>query len=89
MDIPTIKSRLTITQVLEHYHLKPDQNHRLLCPFHEDKTPSLQVYPDTNTWTCSSTNCHSGSGDVIDFILNKEGFSKHETIEKATILAQS
>lgn len=87
MDIPTIKSRLTITQVLEHYHLKPDRNHRLLCPFHEDKTPSLQVYPDTNTWTCFSTNCHAGSGDVIDFILNKEGFSKHEAIEKATILA--
>ena len=87
MDIPTIKTRLTITQVLNHYNLKPDRNHRLLCPFHEDKTPSLQVYPDTNTWTCFSTNCHAGSGDVIDFILNKEGFSKHEAIEKATILA--
>ena len=87
MDIPTIKSRLTITQVLNHYNLKPDRNNRLLCPFHEDKTPSLQVYPDTNTWTCFSTNCRAGSGDVIDFILNKEGFSKHEAIEKATILA--
>lgn len=87
MDIPTIKTRLTITQVLEHYHLRPDRNHRLLCPFHEDKTPSLQVYPDTNTWTCFSTNCHAGSGDVIDFILNKEGFSKHEAIAKAIILA--
>ena len=87
MQIPEIKSRLTITQVLKHYNLRPDRNHRLLCPFHEDKTPSLQVYPDTNTWTCFSTNCHAGSGDVIDFILNKEGFSKHEAIEKATILA--
>jgi DNA primase len=87
MDIPTIKTRLTITQVLEHYNLRPDRNHRLLCPFHEDKTPSLQIYPDTNTWTCFSTNCHAGSGDVIDFILNKEGFSKHEAIEKAKILA--
>jgi len=87
MQIPEIKTRLTITQVLEHYNLKPDRNHRLLCPFHEDKTPSLQVYPDTNTWTCFSTNCHAGSGDVIDFILNKEGFSKHEAIEKAKILA--
>ncbi|HBY54190.1 MAG TPA: DNA primase [Marinilabiliales bacterium] len=87
MDIPTIKTRLKITQVLEHYHLKPDRNHRLLCPFHDDKTPSLQVYPDTNTWTCFSTNCHAGSGDVIDFILNKEGFTKHEAIEKAKILA--
>ena len=51
MDIPTIKTRLTITQV-DHYNLRPDRNHRLLCPFHEDKTPSLQVYPDTKTF-CS------------------------------------
>ena len=83
MEIPEIKSRLTITQVLEHYHLKPDRNHRLLCPFHEDKTPSLQVYPDTNTWTCFSTNCRAGSGDVIDFILNKENTDKHGAILKA------
>ncbi len=83
MDIPTIKTRLTITQVLEHYQLKPDRNQRLLCPFHDDKTPSLQVYPQTGTWTCFSTNCHAGSGDVIDFILNKEGFTKHQAILKA------
>ena len=36
----------------------------------------LQVYPDTNSWTCFSTNCRGGSSDVIDFILNKESFSK-------------
>ncbi|MDD4275323.1 MAG: CHC2 zinc finger domain-containing protein, partial [Desulfobacter postgatei] len=87
MDIPTIKTRLTITQVLEHYNLKPDRNHRLLCPFHDDKSPSLQVYPKTNTWTCFSTNCSAGSGDVIDFIMKYEQVSKHEAIEKAKILA--
>ncbi len=60
MDIPDIKTRLTIKEVLEHYHLIPDKSNRLLCPFHDDKTPSLQVYPKTNTWTCFSTNCSSG-----------------------------
>lgn len=87
MQIPSIKSRLTITHVLKHYNLKPDRNNRLLCPFHEDKTPSMQVYPETGTWTCFSTNCSAGSGDVIDFILNYEKCSKHEAIEKAKILA--
>jgi DNA primase len=61
----------------------------LRCPFHADDTPGLQVYSDTNTWTCFSTNCHAESGDVIDFILNKEGFTKHKAIEKATILARA
>jgi len=51
MEIPDIKTRLTIKEVLEHYHLIPDKSNRLLYPFHDDKTPSLQVYPKTNTWT--------------------------------------
>ena len=80
MQIPDIKSRLTITQVLNHYNLKADRNNRLLCPFHDDKTPSLQVYPNTNTWTCFRTNCQAGSGDVIDFIMHYEKCSKHEAL---------
>lgn len=87
MEIPDIKTRLTIKEVLEYYHLIPDKSNRLLCPFHDDKSPSLQVYPKTNTWTCFSTNCSAGSGDVIDFIMKYEQVSKHEAIEKAKILA--
>lgn len=87
MEIPDIKTRLTIKEVLEHYHLIPDKSNRLLCPFHDDKTPSLQVYHKTNTWTCFSTNCSAGSGDVIDFIMKYEQVSKHEAIEKAKTLA--
>jgi DNA primase catalytic core len=83
MEIPEIKSQLTIVQVLTHYNLKPDKNNRLHCPFHPDKTPSLQVYPKTNTWTCFSSNCNAGSGDQIDFIMKKEGITKHEAILKA------
>ncbi len=56
MEIPDIKSRLNMEQVLDHYGLKMDRNKRLLCPFHDDKTPSMQVYPETGTWTCFSTN---------------------------------
>ena len=83
MEIPEIKARLSILTVLSHYTLKPDKNHRLCCPFHPDKTPSLQVYPKTNTWTCFSSNCNAGSGDPIDFIMRKEGITKHEAILKA------
>ena len=47
MDIQEIKNKLTLSTVLHHYHLKPDKNLRLNCPFYEDKTPSLQVYYKT------------------------------------------
>jgi len=52
MEIQEIKSKLTLAQVLQHYRLKPDKNLRLCCPFHEDKTPSLQVYYKTQAAYC-------------------------------------
>ena len=83
MDIKDIKQQLTINQVLHHYNLKPDKNQRLVCPFHNDKNPSLQIYPKTNTYCCFSSNCTAGTGDVIQFIQLKENCSKHDAIMKA------
>jgi len=84
MELKEIKQRLSIAQVLQHYGLKPDKNHRLECPFHPDKTPSLQIYPATNTYCCFSSNCNAGTGDAIQFIELKEGCSKHGALIKAT-----
>ena len=85
MEIRDIKERLSLQQVLSHYKLKPDKNNRLNCPFHEDKTPSMQVYFETNTVYCFSANCktHGRSLDVIDFIMYKENLNKHDAILKA------
>lgn len=87
MEIQEIKNRLTLQQVIAHYHLTPDRNQRLLCPWHNDKTPSLQLYLKTNTWTCFSSNCDAGSGDQIDFIMKYEKCTKHEALLKATEMA--
>ena len=88
MEISDIKNRLTINQVLNHYGLKPDKNKRINCPFHNDKTPSMQVYPETNTVFCFSSNCklNGKAIDQVDFILHKESCTKHEAIEKAKSL---
>ncbi len=69
MEIQEIKQRLTMAQVLTRYSLKPDKHLRLCCPFHEDKTPSMQVYYKTHTAYCFSSNCptYGKSLDVIDF----------------------
>ena len=83
MEIKEIKTRLTIEVVLASYNLAPDNNNRLCCPWHNDKTPSLQIYPTTNTWTCFSSNCSAGSGDAIDFIMKYEQVTKHEALIKA------
>jgi len=88
MDITTIKEQLPIREVLQHYNLYPDKQNRLRCPFHDDSTPSLQVYYKTQTAYCFSSNCatHGKSMDVIDFIMHLEKCSKHEAIEKAKTL---
>ena len=74
-----------MSTVLHYYGLKTDKHSKLNCPFHEDKTPSMQVYYKTQTAYCFSSNCktHGKSIDVIDFILHKENCTKHEAINKA------
>jgi DNA primase len=69
MDLPQLKSRLSITSVLSCYGLVVDRNKMLCCPFHEDKTPSMQVSGEAVY--CHSTNCvrHGKHIDVIDFVM--------------------
>lgn len=52
-----------------------------LCPFHNEKTPSFTVYPDTQSFYCFG--CGTG-GDVITFIKLRENL---EYIEAVRLLA--
>jgi DNA primase catalytic core len=89
MEIKDIKSQLSITQVLSYYGLKADKNSRINCPFHDDKTPSMQIYEKTNTYCCFSGNCNAGTGDAIQFIERKENCNKHEALKKATAMLEA
>ena len=88
MEIQEIKERLNIVQALAHYGLKMNRNKHINCPFHEDKTPSMKVYEETNTVYCFSGNCsHSGkSMDVIELVQQLEKCNKHEAILKCKSL---
>jgi len=74
MEIQDIKSRLSIHTVLNHYGHHPDRNNMLKCPFHADDTPSMKIYPNTNTFNCFGCG---KNGDQIEFCTLKEG-SKHK-----------
>ena len=88
MEIQEILKALSIQTVLTHYHLKPNRNKMVCCPFHDDKNPSMQVYVETNTVFCFSGNCkmNGKAMDTIQFIQDKENISKHEAIKKAQSL---
>src|SRR5690554_1618992 len=82
MEISEIKQRLPLAEVLQHYHLKP-KNNMLLCPFHQDKTASLQVHLEKNFYKCHACG---KTGDVIQFVQDYEKLSKHEAINKCKTL---
>ena len=80
MEIQEIKQRLSILAVLGKYNLKPDKNSLIKCPFHEDKSPSLKIYTNTNTFNCFGCGAN---GDSIQFIEQYEKVNKHQAILKA------
>ncbi len=49
------------------------------CPFHDDRTPSLVVYPATASYFCFG--CGAG-GDVIDFVRRLTGTGFREAAER-------
>lgn len=55
---------------------KKNHSGKIQCPFHNESTPSFQVYP-TNKWYCFGC---SRRGDTIDFVVLKLGIPMSEAI---------
>lgn len=89
MQISEIKARLPLAVVLSHYGWKPDGRGRMRCPFHDDRTASMQAYLETGTVYCFAAGCrtHPRSLDVIDVIKEADGCTKHEAIMRAKAMA--
>lgn len=83
MTIEEIKESLNLATVLDHYNLKPNKNKMLLCPFHEDKKPSLQVNLESNFYKCHACD---KKGDQIQFVQDYEKLSKREAILKCVTM---
>ncbi len=49
-----------------------------LCPFHNEKTPSFTVYPESNSFYCFG--CGAG-GDVISFVRRMENLDYIEAVK--------
>ena len=50
-----------------------------LCPFHQDREPSLVISPKKNLWNCLGA-CGAG-GTVIDWVMRAEGVSFRHAVE--------
>jgi hypothetical protein len=80
-----IKKEIKISDVLFRYlnvgqsHLKTSMRQfKIKCPFHEDRTPSLAIYPNTDTWKCYA-GC--GQGDQIQLLAKALNIRNGEAIK--------
>ena len=84
-SIERLKAQTDIVDVVGHYLplKKSGANFVCVCPFHDDKNPSMSVSPSRGIFHCFS--CKAG-GDAIKFVMDYEKLSYPEAVEKIASL---
>ena len=72
------KDLQTIKQIPITNYLTPNTANKILCIFHNEKTPSMQYYPETNHLYCFV--CQK-RGTVIDVIMNQMNLSFKDAVK--------
>lgn len=67
-----LKQSVTTRQAAEHYGIRVGRNGMCVCPFHDDKNPSMKVDRRFHCFGCQA------DGDVIDFVSRLENVSPRE-----------
>lgn len=81
-DIDRVLDACNIVDVVKDYNVNLKQKGRYLfacCPFHEEKTGSFCVSPETDTYHCFGCREH---GNSISFVIKHDGCSFPEAVKK-------
>lgn len=75
-----VKQRVDIVDVISESVVlkKAGRNYKGLCPFHQERTPSFVVNPESQSWHCFGA-CSEG-GDVFSFVQKMEGVDFAEAL---------
>jgi len=75
-----VKRKVSVWDVLNQYHVayRGEREQAILCPFHDEKTPSFRIYEDG--FHCYGA-CAQG-GDVIWFVQKMENLGFWEACER-------
>jgi len=79
-QVEEIKQRIDIVDLISSYVelKKAGANHKALCPFHSEKTPSFMVSQDKGIYKCFGCG---ESGDIFTFIEKMEGVDFPEALK--------
>ncbi len=83
MDVTDeIKARIDIVDFISRYVplKRAGRSYKANCPFHQEKTPSFVVFPDSGTWRCFGA-CGTG-GDVFSFLMKRENMDFREAVQE-------
>ena len=73
----TVKTSINTREAAERYGVEVNRHGKALCPFHNDRNPSLFV--DDDHYYCYACGEH---GDVIDFTAKLHGLSLYDAAKK-------
>ncbi|RIL04715.1 DNA primase, partial [bacterium] len=79
--IDDVRDRIDIVEVVGEYVAlkRAGRIYRGLCPFHDERTPSFVVYPDSGNWRCFGA-CATG-GNAFDFVMRVENIDFRAALE--------
>lgn len=73
-----------IEKVVKHYHPDYQGEEKICCPFHKERTPSLNIYHHNQSFYCFG--CGAG-GSSIDFVAYSEDLDPKDDFVKARDIA--
>lgn len=79
INVKDLKELVGIQECLEFYGVKIGKNRFAYCPFHNEKHPSLYIYPKDNMFVCFSCGTR---GDVVQFVQTYFGITFKEALNK-------
>lgn len=79
--IDEVKQRIDAVELIGRYVelRRAGTTYKGLCPFHNERTPSFVVFPDSGTWHCFGS-CGIG-GDIFSFLMRRENLEFREVLE--------
>lgn len=81
-DVEAVKVAVNMVELAGQYGLKVNRNGFALCPFHQDKHPSMKVFDGYLTkdgYRCYSCGAH---GDIIHFVRRYEGLDFEAAVRR-------